>query len=339
MTENTDKRSKPNLGEIAAASGVSKMTVSRVLRGADGFSESTREKVMREVERLGYLPNRLASAFSATKASTLIGVCVPRLSSHFFGQVLESIDWTFQRLGYQAMIGTHNQKQDDEEAWLRGLLSWQPAGVLLSTKHHTKASLELLKHANIPIVEFWDLHTSPLDMSVGFNQYDSGFEMGGYAISQGRKKPAILGALRNHKTRQPERFNGFLQAIRDSDSDVAHVEILSDLPSFYSGFYGTEILLNQVPDVDMIYYQDDSMALGGIAWCERKGIRIPSDIGIAGWGGHEAASIFVQRLTTTAVPTQQIGKLSAEALVARLRQEPVNDINVVPTRLIPGNTL
>lgn len=339
MTHSTDKRTKPNLEEIAAATGVSKMTVSRVLRGADGFSEATRDKVMREVQRMGYVPNRLAAAFSATRASTLVGVCVPRLSSHFFGQVLESIDWTFERLGYQAMIGTHNQKQEDEEAWLRGLLSWQPAGVLLSTKYHSKASLDLLKDANIPVVEFWDLNTSPLDVSVGFNQFDSGFEMGRYAIAQGRKKPAILGAMRDSKTKQPERFNGFSQAMEDTDTEISRIEILKDLPSFYSGFYGTEILLNQAPDVDVIYYQDDAMALGGIAWCERKGIRVPGDIGIAGWGGHEAASIFVRRLTTTAVPTQQIGKLSAEALVARLRQEPGKDIIVVPTRLIPGNTL
>ena len=330
---------RASLEEIAEAAGVSKMTVSRVLRGAEGFSEPTRKKVMQEVERLGYLPNRLAAAFGTANASTLVGVCVPRLSSHFFGQVLESIDRTFARLGYQTMIGSHNQSTDDEENWLRSLLSWRPAGVLLSTKHHSKATLELLRDAAIPIVEFWDLNTSPLDMSVGFNQFDSGHEIGRYAIAQGRRKPGMLGAMRDRQSDGPERFDGFAGAAEEAGSPVAAVEILNDLTGFYAGLYGTETLLNRAPDLDMIYYQDDTMAIGGMAYCERKGIRVPEDIGIAGWGGHEAASILSRRLTTTVLPTQQIGKLSAEHLVGRLRNEPVEDVTVVPTRLVPGNTL
>ena len=335
----TVKRPTASLEEIAEAAGVSKMTVSRVLRGATGFSEATRAKVMREVDRLGYLPNRLAAAFGTAAASTLVGVCVPRLSSHFFGQVLESIDRSFARLGYQAMIGSHNQSPEDEELWLRSLLSWRPAGVLLSTKHHSSATLELLRDAAIPVVEFWDLTTSPLDMSVGFNQFDSGHEMGRYAIAQGRKRPGLLGAVRDRPSAGPERFEGFASAVSEAGAPVVAVEILNDLPGFYAGYYGTETLLNKSPDLDMIYYQDDTMAIGGLAYCQRKGIRVSDDIGIAGWGGHEAASILEHRLTTTAIPTRQIGKLSAELLVGRLRNEPVQDITVVPTRLVPGHTL
>ncbi len=112
-----------------------------------------------------------------------------------------------------------------------------------------------------------------------------------------------------------------------------------DLPGFYAGYYGTETLLNREPGLDMIDYHDDTIAIGGLAYCERKGIKIPDDIGIAGWGGHEAASILPRRLTTTSVPTHQIGKLSAEVMVGRLRDEPVQDITVVPARLVPGATL
>lgn len=81
------------------------------------------------------------------------------------------------------------------------------------------------------------------------------------------------------------------------------------------------------------------MALGGLAWCQRKGIRVPEDIGIAGWGGHEAASILVERLTTTEVPMQKIGTLTAELLVRKLREEPTEDVNVVAARLVDGTTL
>lgn len=334
-----NRRQTPSLEQIADAAGVSKMTVSRVLRGKDGFSEQTRQRVLAEVERLGYLPNRLAAAFGSGDASTLVGVCIPRFSSPYFSKVLESMERTFLRLGYQTLIGCHNLQPKDEETWLRGLLSWRPAGVLLSSKSHTSATLEFLRDATIPVVEFWDLNTSPLDLSVGFNQADSGYEMGRHALSRGRRRPALLGAGRDARTDGPERFAGFSRAMDEAGHPVVSSEILSDAPGFYAGFYGTETLLNRSPDVDMIYYQDDTMALGGIAWMQRAGIRVPEDIGVAGWGGHEAASIQPKQLTTTSVPTEQIGKLSAELLVRRLRDEPIRDVTAVPTRLIPGETL
>ena len=339
MKDKTNKKQAASLSHIAEAAGVSKMTVSRVLRDADGFSEATRQKVMREVERTGYLPNRIAAAFGTASTSTLIGVCVPRVSSHFFGLALESIDQTFQRLGFQTVIGSHNQQLDDEELWLKNILAWRPAGVLLSSKHHSHSTLRLLKEADIPVVEFWNLNTSPLDMSVGFNEFDAGCEMARYAIMKGYKRAGILGASQDWDSDRLDRFKGFTDCFEGSGGTIVHREKLNDKPGFYAGFYGTENLLNRTNDIDMIYYQDDELALGGMSWCQRKGIKVPDDIGIAGWGNHEAASILTERLTTTAVPMQKIGKLSAELLVRKLRQEATSTVTAVPTQLMEGNTL
>ena len=212
MKEKNQKKQPSNLSQIAEAAGVSKMTVSRVLRDADGFSEATRQKVMAEVEKSGYLPNRLAAAFGPGNTSTLVGVCVPRLTSHFYGQVLESVDRTFQKLGFQTMIGSHNLLAEDEELWLKSILSWRPAGALLSSKQHSNGTLKLLRDTGIPVVEFWNLNTSPLDMSVGFNEFDSGFEMGRHSIEKGYKRAALLGATRDWDLGGIERFNGFTRS-------------------------------------------------------------------------------------------------------------------------------
>jgi LacI family gluconate utilization system Gnt-I transcriptional repressor len=339
MKEKTVKKQSASLSHIAEAAGVSKMTVSRVLRDVDGFSEATRQKVLREVERSGYLPNRIAAAFGPSSASTLVGICVPRLSSHFFGVVLESVDQTFERFGYQTIIGSHNQQVADEEQWLKSILAWRPAGVLLSSKQHSKGTLKLLNDAGIPIVEFWNLNTSPINMSVGFNEYDSGFEMARHAVLKGYKKAALLGSIQDWDSGRLDRFKGFEKSFKEGGGEIVQKEKLNDIPGFYSGFYGTENLLNRMQDIDMIYFQDDTLALGGLAWCQRKGIRVPEDIGIAGWGGHEAASILVERLTTTEVPMQKIGTLSAELLVRKLRDEPTEDVTAVPARLVEGATL
>jgi LacI family gluconate utilization system Gnt-I transcriptional repressor len=75
-----------------------------------------------------------------------------------------------------------------------------------------------------------------------------------------------------------------------------------------------------------------------MAYCAAKGVQVPEDIGIAGWGGMEAASILPKRLTTTIVPTAKLGKAAAEALVSRLRGDAVPDVTLIATKLVPGGT-
>ncbi|MFK8033136.1 MAG: LacI family DNA-binding transcriptional regulator [Hyphomicrobiales bacterium] len=338
------KTSKPprkisaNLAQVADAAGVSKMTVSRILRDSGGFSEETREKVMREIDRLGYVPNRLAATFGSEASSTLVGVCVPRVTSRLYGEVLESIDRTLFRFGYQTLIGTNEELPDVEEKWLRGLLSWRPAGVILSGRNHSSGTLELLKASSTPVVEIWDLNTSPLDVSVGFNHFDCGYEMGHFLIGRGRRHVGYVGTQPTTTTMGSTRFAGFQKALSAAGHPLVAKELLHDRSSFYAGYYGTENLLSRENNLDGIYYQDDEMAIGGLFFCNSRGIDVPGQLAIAGWGGMEAASILPQRLTTTMVSTHGVGKQAAEVLVARLRDEPCKEVVVVPTRLVPGAT-
>lgn len=333
------KPSKAGLEDIARAAGVSKMTVSRVLRNAPGFSEDTRARVMAEVARLGYLPNRLAAAFGPGKSSTLVGVCVPRFTSQLFGATLAAINATLTRLGYQTMIGSHDQLPEEEESWLRSLASWQPAGVILVGRRHTSGTLTLLRDLTVPVVEIWDLNTQPIDVSVGFSHYDNGYEMGHHMISRDRRRIGYVGALAARQTMGRTRAEGFSAALRDGGFALSDQEVLHDQPSFYAGYYGAETILSRNPKLDALYFQDDEMAIGGMAWIATRGWSVPRDIGIAGWGGMEAASILPRRLTTTVIPTTRLGKAAAEALVGRLRGDAVVDVNLIPTRLVPGETV
>lgn len=339
MEKSGKKRTTVTLAEVADAAGVSKMTASRVLRNATGFSDDTKERVIREVKRLGYVPNRIAAAFGSDKTSTLVGVCVPRLTSNLFSSVLDSMDHSLSKFGYQTIIGSHEQSPEVEEKWLRAILAWRPAGVILSGRKHTQGTREILRAQAIPVVEIWNLNTSPLDVSVGFNHFDCGQEMGHYMLSKGHENIAYIGADSSAAGMGEVRLEGFEAALKNAGKTCITKEILVDRPSFYSGFYATENVLNRVGSIDGIYYQDDSMAVGGLFYCKSKGMKIPSDIAIAGWGGMEIASVLPERLTTTIVATQALGKASAEALVARIKGEPIPDVTVASTRLVPGNTV
>ncbi|MEO1308360.1 MAG: LacI family DNA-binding transcriptional regulator, partial [Pseudomonadota bacterium] len=193
MNEKKNKNNKVSLSEVARAAGVSKMTASRVLRGEGGYSEKTRATVMEKVDALGYLPNRLATVFAGDKASTFVGVSIPDLGNEVFAQVLEGIDRKLGSFGHQTVLGLTQHTLAQEEAWIQTVLSWQPAGLILTGRYHSNRSMEMLLNAGIHVVEIWDLNSSPLDMSVGLNHFDSGFDMGRFLVGRGYRHIGYVG--------------------------------------------------------------------------------------------------------------------------------------------------
>ena len=339
MAEKTSKSSKVSLAEVAAAAGVSKMTASRVLRGDGGYSEKTRARVMAQVDALGYLPNRLATLFAGDATSTFVGVSIPDLGNEVFAQVLEGIDQKLGSHGYQTVLGLTQHTLAQEESWIETVLSWQPAGLILTGRSHSARALDLIRNAGIPIVEIWDLNSSPLDISVGLAHFDSGYEMGRHLIGLGYRAFGYVGTSHDTANAASHRLDGFSKAVADGGGTVTRQFCLHDTATFYPGYYGTEQLLATGAQVDCVYYQNDSMAFGGFQYCERIGLSVPEDIGIAGWGDMPVSAVLKKRLTTIHVPHLKLGQAAAEAMVARLKGEPVSLSRDIGFRLIPGQTV
>ncbi|WP_298839611.1 LacI family DNA-binding transcriptional regulator [uncultured Roseobacter sp.] len=339
MADKPNKNNKVSLAEVARAAGVSKMTASRVLRSEGGYSEKTRVRVMTQVDQLGYLPNRLATVFAGDQSSTFIGVSIPDLGNEVFAQVLEAIDRKLGSFGHQTVLGLTQHTHEEEENWIRTVLSWQPAGLILTGRYHSVRALEMLRNAGIPIVEIWDLNSSPLDMSVGINHFDCGFEMGRFLIGCGYRSLGFVGTSHDTANAATARLEGFTKAVEDGGGQVVRQLCLHDTAGFYPGFYGTEQLLAAQRDIECIFYQNDSMAFGGLQYCEQRGMRVPEDIGIAGWGDLPVASVLRKRLTSMHVPHLKLGQAAAELMIARLSGEPVANTRDIGYRLIPGSTV
>ena len=339
MAEKTRKSNKISLNEVARAAGVSKMTASRVLRDEGGYSENTRVLVMQKVDELGYLPNRLATVFAGDKNSTFIGVSIPDLGNEVFAQVLEGIDGKLGSFGHQSVLGLTQHTQEAEEEWIKTVLSWQPAGLILTGRYHSPRATEMLKAANIPIVEIWDLNSSPLDMSVGINHFDSGFDMGRFLIGRNYRKLGYVGTSHDTANAAATRLDGFCKAVEGGDGQVVKQLCLHDTATYYTGYYGTEQLLGGSHGVECIFYQNDAMAFGGLQYATSKGLRVPQDIGIAGWGDLPIASVLSRRITSMHVSHLKLGQAAAEMMLARLSNEPVPSCRDVGFQLIPGSTV
>lgn len=339
MAEKQSKINKVSLSQVAREAGVSKMTASRVLRSDGGYSEKTREKVMAKVDELGYLPNRLATVFAGDTTSTFVGVSIPDLGNEVFAQVLEGIDRKLGALGHQSVLGLTQHTMQEEESWIRTVLSWQPAGLILTGRYHSQSAIEMLRNAGIPIVEIWDLNSSPLDISVGINHFDAGFDMGRYLVGCGYKNIGYVGTSHDTANAASTRLDGFCKAVEGGGGTVVRQLCLHDTATYYPGFYGTEQLLGGSRDIECIFYQNDAMAFGGLQFCESKGMSVPDDIGIAGWGDLPIASVMAKRLTSMHVPHLKLGQAAAEMMLARLSDEPVETCRDIGFRLIPGSTV
>ena len=131
---------------------------------------------------------------------------------------------------------------------------------------------------------------------------------------------------------------GFTTAVEDAGGRLSKQLLLKDVPGFYTGFYGTEQLLAGNRDIEVIYFQNDNMAIGGLNYCKRIGLDMPQDIGIAGWGDLPITAIQPFRLTSTAVSHLKIGQLASEMVLRRISGQSVEATKDVGFSLIQGNT-
>ena len=137
------------LRDVSEASGVSEMTVSRVLRNRGDVSAATREKVLTAAKALGYVPNKIAGGLASQRVN-LVAVVIPSLSNLVFPDVLGGISAELDDTGLQPVIGVSNYSPAREEMVLYDMLSWRPSGVILAGLEHSKASRAMLSNAGIP---------------------------------------------------------------------------------------------------------------------------------------------------------------------------------------------
>jgi len=333
------RKSNVSLKVVADVAGVSKMTASRVLRGVDGFSEETRAKVLHIAAEMGYVPNKLAAAFGSDKASTLVGIAIPTLGRDLFAQILEGIEGKLSAVGYQPIVGVVGYDDKSESEWLASVLTWRPSGLIIAGRKRGKTLNDLISRLDIPVVEIWNLEPRPKDVSVGFNHFAVGHEMGSYLISRYSGAFGYVGAQLQGVCLGEDRLKGFSAALMESENhSEPYTHLLNDRSSFYAGYYGTEQILSSHPNIRALYYLDDNMAVGGLMMCQSKGIKVPGDVAIAGFGGMDIASVLPQRLTTTTAFRLRIGKLAATSLLKRVSGEPTDSVQDVGFSIVAGES-
>lgn len=327
------------LRDVSELSGVSEMTVSRVLRNRTDVSPATREKVLAAAKTLGYVPNKIAGALASQRVN-LVGVVIPSLSNMVFPEVLSGISAALEDSGLQPVFGATNYKAEREENVIYEMLSWRPSGMIVAGLEHTDAARAMLSNAGIPIVEIMDIDGDPIDSMVGISHKRAGQQMGEAILAAGYRKIGFLGSKMPDDHRARKRLEGFTTALNDAGVDLAETEHYAGGSSLAKGREMTETILNRCPDLDFLYYSNDMIGAGGLLYCLDKGLDVPGKIGLAGFNGLEMLDGFKLRLATTDACRKEIGLHAAEIVAGKTADGVIGGkcIELSP-RVIAGDTI
>lgn len=308
---------KPTLKDVAALSGVSVISASRVMRGAPNISQALREKVEQAAESIGYQRNRIAGSLRG-QATELVAVIVPSMSNHVFPLIVDGIDDALKGSQLRLVLGMTKYEDASEEAILRDMLTWNPAGVILSGLEHSRKTKDMLAHFSGPIVEVMDSDGDPIDMAVGVSMEDAGRLIARHLVARGYKRIGYVGAWGERPKRSLKRRLAFEAELLRLGHPIAACVILDEASSLQSGAEGIERVLATNPEVDAVFFANDDLALGALLYCQARNMAVPQDIALAGYNGLDICQSIRPRLTTISTPRYTMGNLAGEFIRARI---------------------
>lgn len=303
------------LHDVAREAGVSLITASRALGKPDVVSDQTIAKVQKAVEATGYIPNMLAGGLKSKRSLMVAGI-VPALSVSQFLPTVQTLTTTLSQAGYQLILGQTNYDAAQEESVLNTLISRQPDGIVITGLVQSERARNRLERSGIPVVETWDLTPTPVDMVVGFSHQAVGQKLGEYFAARGWQH---VGIATGNDHRALLRRDGFVTAF-GRDVPTALVPAPSSLAL---GRQALCDLLRADPRIEAICCSSDQLANGVLVEAHARGLRIPQDLAICGFGNADFAAHMFPSITTVHVDGPEIGRIAAQLIIDRCDQVPL----------------
>jgi LacI family gluconate utilization system Gnt-I transcriptional repressor len=335
------RRKQPlTLRDVSEASGVSEMTVSRVLRNKGDVSATTRAKVLDATKSLGYVPNKIAGALASQRVN-LVAVVIPSMSNMVFPEVMTGISEALGETGLQPVVGITNYLPDREEKVLYEMLSWRPSGIIIAGLEQSDASRVMLENSGIPVVQIMDIDGDPIDAMVGISHRRAGRKMAEAILKSGYQNIGFMGTQMPLDHRARKRFEGFTQALAKQGVEIMDSEFYSGGSALAKGRQMTKSILKRSPELDFIYYSNDMIGAGGLLHLWDQDIEIPRQIGLAGFNKVELIDGLPLQLATMDSCRFEIGKKAAQIIASRngLSDLPLENIVELSPKIAFGDTL
>jgi LacI family transcriptional regulator len=329
------RRLPPTLEAVAAAAGVSRSTVSRVVNGSTRVSPDVLTAVTAAIEELQYIPNRAARSL-ANRQTMAIALVVPEETTRFFGDpyfasIVNGITKGLEPSDYVLTLQLTSPFSPSEKT-VRYLLGGNVDGALVVSHHsgdHFLASLG----QELPVV-FGGRPLRPDEQTSYFVDVDNtaAAEMGTqFLIDLGRTRIATISGAADMPA-GIDRAAGWKRAM---DGAGLRSDLLADGDfTMAGGARAMRELLDRAPDLDAVFVASDLMATGAVSVLRERGRVIPADVAVVGFDDSPAATSGEVELTTVHQPSVEMGEAMAHMLLALLRGEDPEPVNIMPTRIV-----
>jgi len=305
--------------EIALKANVSIATVSRALNNNPCVILETREKILRISRELNYKPNILARNF-VKKKSNVIGLILPEISDEFFTEIIKGVDEVTYTHGYYTMVASSHKYRTLDESIITFMQNGIVGGMILLVSSLNNNIKGILDQSKIPIVMISGHNETGKYDAVSIDNYQGAFNITEYLIvEKGYIKIAhISGPLDNDDALLRKR--GFLDACRKHNLTINNSWIIKGDFTRETGEAACSELLKMKTKPQIIFAANDMMALGCYDAAAKAGIKIPEDLGIAGFDDIFVAKYLSPGLTTVRVQIEEVGKTAADILIKKIQR-------------------
>jgi len=309
---------RPTIIDVARQAGVSKSTVSRVIRG-EGASvrEATRRRVEEAIAALGYEHNAVASSLRTERTNTIM-LAIPDIANPFWPDVARGVQDVMDEQGIAVVFANSDWEGRREKAFLRMASRNRFDGVLINPIATDNDELRAL---SLPIVLIGSREDFPDFDTVGSDSYGAACQALDYLASLGHSR---IGLIRGRGKSRPgySRLRGYLDYGRESGLPLDESYVVQVNFDFEGGGQGLRHLLSPSAPLPQpptaILAANDILALGALQAAHELDVDVPGALSIVGMDDIFAAATTTPPLTTMAKPKYEIGRKAAGMLLERI---------------------
>jgi DNA-binding LacI/PurR family transcriptional regulator len=307
-----------SIKDVAKAAGVSTATVSRIVNNNPSILPETRERTLRVMRELNYVPNSMARGLSNQKAFTVALLVnienTKAFSNPFFYEVMHGIETIVYSKGFCLIIANQQTslKKDDMLDWL--IHGKRAQGVILPSSILNAQMVRELKKIHFPFVVIGEPYSSSeLIDWVDINNSQGGRQAVEHLLERGYRRIAFISGS-TKEIFNKNRLTGYADALRDSFCEVRPEYVREGGSSKDDGEAMMRALLSLPQMPDAVICGDNILSMGAMKAIRAAGLEISGNIGLISFDNYPIADLVEPRLTTVDIDVFEMGVQAANML-------------------------